>query len=122
VRANVFDGDITIKHLLTNEVIVDFDVLGPSMINRVRSKVRTPMLSHQRQGVEIPRSLKSILNQNRSVVARAMARYSASVLERPTTDCFLAVQEMREEPKTIPILVVKRWSSGLPAQSESQKA
>jgi hypothetical protein len=42
VRANVFDGDITIKHLLTNEVIVDFDVLGPSMINRVRSKGKGP--------------------------------------------------------------------------------
>jgi hypothetical protein len=48
-----------------------------------------------------------------------MARYSASVLERATTDCFLAVQEMREEPKTIPIPVVERRSLGLPAQSES---
>jgi hypothetical protein len=32
VCANVFDGDITIKHLLTNEVVVDFYVLSPWLL------------------------------------------------------------------------------------------
>jgi hypothetical protein len=29
------------------------------------------------------------------------------VLERATTDCFLAVQEMRDDPKAMPIPVVE---------------
>jgi hypothetical protein len=58
------------------------------------------------------------------MVARVIARYSAFVLERAITNCFLAVQEIRKDPKTIPIPipVVERRSSGLPAQSASQNA
>jgi hypothetical protein len=42
MSANILDGDITIEHLLINEVIVDFNMLGPSMINGVRSKGKSP--------------------------------------------------------------------------------
>lgn len=83
------------------------------------------MLSHHRMGEEnngTQISLKSIRNQYKSVVASAIARYSASVLERATTGCFLAVQEIRHEPKNIPKPVVDQRSSGSPAQSESQNA
>jgi hypothetical protein len=54
-------------------------------------------------------------------VVRAMARYSASMLDLETTCYFLADHEMRFGPKKIPNLVVERRSSGLLAQSKSQK-
>jgi len=52
-------------------------------------------------------------------VVRHMERYSASVLERETTFCFFADQEMRLEPRKMPYPVVERLSSGLLAQSAS---
>ena len=82
------------------------------------------MLSHHKMGVEkrgILRSQNNIRNQNKLVV-EVIARYSASVIEHATIGCFLAVQEIREEPKRMPNPVVDQRSSGSPAQSESQNA
>ena len=51
-----------------------------------------------------------------------MARYSASVQERATTDCFFALQDRRQELRKMLKPVVDRRSSGPAAQSKSQKA
>jgi hypothetical protein len=53
-------------------------------------------------------------------VASDMARYSALVLDREITCCFLANQEIRLEPKKIPKPVVEHRSSGLPVQLNLQ--
>jgi hypothetical protein len=47
---------------------------------------------------ETPISCNSHRNQRSSEVVSARARYSASVLERATTVCFLLCQEMTEVP------------------------
>jgi hypothetical protein len=49
-------------------------------------------------------------------VVRDMARYLASMLDLDTTYYFLADNEMRFGPKSIPYLVVEHRSSGFPAQ------
>jgi len=41
MSANILDGDITIEHLLSNKMVVDFNMLKPSMINGVRSKSKS---------------------------------------------------------------------------------
>jgi hypothetical protein len=52
----------------------------------------------------------------------AKERYSASMLDLETTDCFFILQEIKQEPKNTANLDVERRSSGSLAQSESQKA
>ena len=90
---------------------------------RLEAKASAPELSHlmtRGEGKKIWSSLRSILSQYISVVARDKAQYSTYVLDLETICCFLANQEIKFEPKYIPNLVVDRLSSGLPAQSESQ--
>jgi hypothetical protein len=86
---------------------------------------RELMLSHHNTGGELSgrqRSLKNICSQNNSIVLRAMDLYSASVLDRDTTACFLAFQETKQLPGHTPKSDVERRSYRLPVQSESQNA
>jgi hypothetical protein len=64
-------------------------------------------LSEDRRG-----RCNSLNNMQSQAVVRHMERYSASVLERETTLCFLADQEMRFEPRKMPYSEVERLSSG----------
>ena len=57
-----------------------------------------------------------------SAAVEAKARYSASVEDRETVDCFLEDQEIGLEPRKITIPVVDFLSVGSPAQSASEKA
>ena len=52
----------------------------------------------------------------------ASARYSASVDDRETVDCFLEDQEIGLEPRKTKMPVVDFLSDGSPAQSASEKA
>ena len=52
----------------------------------------------------------------------AKEQYLASVLDRETIGCFLALQEIRQSPRKIENPKVECQSSRLPAQFESQKA
>jgi hypothetical protein len=57
-----------------------------------------------------------------STVALANALYSASVLDRETVACFLAIQEIRLLPRKTAKPPVDRRSSTHPAQSASENA
>ena len=64
-----------------------------------------------------PRSCSNQRNQISLAVAAASALYSASVLERATTVCFLLLQEIRESPRRKQYPVVDRQSVGSLDQS-----
>jgi hypothetical protein len=57
-----------------------------------------------------------------SAVASAIALYSASVLDLDTVLCFLALQEIRLDPRNTAKSHVDLLSSTLPAQSASENA
>ena len=57
-----------------------------------------------------------------SAVVFANALYSASVLDLETVACFLALQDIKLDPKNTAKPPVERLSSRQPAQSESEKA
>jgi len=52
-------------------------------------------------GAEKSSSVRRVDNHTVSEVAVVRARYSASVVERATTCCFLELQEMGLEPKKL---------------------
>ena len=84
-----------------------------------------PILSHQRTaafGCEIPNSVRRLCTQMTSAVALARALYSASVLDLDTVACFLALHEIRLEPRKIAKPHVDFLSSEHPAQSALEKA
>ena len=68
-------------------------------------------------GYEASMSAKSQRSQTSSQVVSARARYSASVLERETTSCFLLRHETREVLNMKQKLVIEHRSVGSPAQS-----
>src|SRR5436189_4228779 len=70
----------------------------------------------------IPISERNSHNQWISKVVSAIARYSASVLDRETTSCLLLRQDMREVPKKMQYPVVERRVSGSSAQPASEYA
>ena len=57
-----------------------------------------------------------------SVAAEAIARYSASILDRATVGCFLADQDTQLGPKKVQNHVVDLLVRGQPPQSESENA
>src|SRR3954465_2070927 len=71
---------------------------------------------------EIPISERNLHSQYISRVVSAIARYSASVLDRETTSCLLLHQEMREVPKKIQYPAIDRRVSGLSAHPASEYA
>jgi hypothetical protein len=117
--------DIIVGDLFPNEVKVHLNMFSTCMEHRLEAKARAPELSHHKVGGDKRgrwSSLSSMRIQYISVIVRHMERYSASILERDTTFCFLADQEIRLEPRKMPYPVVEHLSSGLLAQSASQYA
>jgi hypothetical protein len=90
---------------MTNKVTVDLNMLGTLMEDVIVGNL---------DGTT-PRSLGSQRNQRSLAVVSANARYSASVLERVITDCFLLHQEMRESLRRKQYPIVERRSVGTSA-------
>src|SRR4051812_38998060 len=71
--------------------------------------------------MEIPISERNSHNQWISKVVSAIARYTASVLDRETTSCLLLRQDMREVPKKMQYPMVERqYQDHLPSQHQSK--
>ena len=68
-------------------------------------------------GCGVSMSAKSQLSQTSLQVVSARARYSALVLERETTSCFLLRHETREVPNRKQKPVIEHQSVESPAQS-----
>ena len=73
-------------------------------------------------GRDKPSSRKRVQSQANLATVDASARYSASVDDRKTVDCFLEDQEIGLEPRKTKMPVVAFLSDGSPAQSASEKA
>jgi len=71
---------------------------------------------------EIPISASNQRNQTISLVVDTMARYSASVDDWETIDCFLLFQEIKESPKKIQNPVTDLRSVGSLPWSASEYA
>ena len=83
-----------------------------------------PRLSENKVGgdyIGIRSSDNSDFTHCGSATATAMARYLASVEERATIRCFVELQEIGLVPRKIRKAPVEVRSSGLPAQSASEK-
>ena len=97
--------------MMTSKMTIDLNVFSSLMKNRVVSNLnRTPILASNQ------------LNQTISLVVDVMARYSASVDDWETIDCFLLFQEIRESPKKIQNPVTDLRSVGSLPWSTSQYA
>jgi hypothetical protein len=86
------EGHNLIMHLRSHVESVNANVFGEFMLDGSRAILIAPVLSEKR-GVGVvtgtPRSSRSHRSQVASVVTVAIARSSASTLERETTICFL---------------------------------
>ena len=71
-------------------------------------------------GNGIPRSRRMKDSQVNYAAMEAIARYSASALERATVDCFLALQEVQLPPRKVQKSVMYRLVIRQPAQSASE--
>src|SRR5438270_5005680 len=69
----------------------------------------------------IPISDRKSQSQRISRVVSAIARYSASVLDRETTSCLLLRQDIREVPKKMQYPVVDRRVSGSSASQHQSR-
>ena len=83
----------------------------------LETKAIAELLSHHRMGMCGRNSLSSlnkVHSQASSTAVEAKARYSASVEEQETVDCFLEDQEIGFEPRKTSIPVVDFLSMGSP--------
>ena len=70
----------------------------------------------------MPRSHKRKESHVSSATVDAMERYSASVLDLATVDCFLALQDIQLPLRKVQNPVVERRLVGQPAQSALENA
>jgi hypothetical protein len=117
-----FESNVTIEHLFSDKVIINFNVFGPSMINRIRGQGKCTYIiaPNCRYGEERnPNFSKQHLNPKDFSSSDAKeAIFSFSAATRYNC-CFLALQEIKLLPRKIAKPEVDRWSSGLPTQSLS---
>jgi hypothetical protein len=89
--------NIANSHSVTNEVQVNLHMLRSLMLNRVGREVHGADVVAVDERALGERAVK--LSQDASATPLATARYSASALERETTDCRLDDQEIRLPPR-----------------------
>lgn len=109
---------------LTHEVEINLNVASESMKNCVSGHMQSwDIVTNKWGGCNgVPISQYKMKNHRIWVAVVAEARYSASLLDDTTVACFLAVQATKFDPIKTHDLVVECQSSGVPAQSTSEKA
>lgn len=78
------DKDITIHNLFLNKMVINFNVFGSYIEDRIGSQARSSTLLHHSMGARrrlICNFLKSMYNKKRSAVVCAIAWYLASLLD-----------------------------------------
>ena len=103
--ANILENNVLVINLFTDEMTSTSICLVRAWYTGLEAWARAPILSHHRTGEENKGtyiSLNIIRNQYNSVIVRAIARYSTSILDRATTGCFLAIQDTRQDPRKMP--------------------
>ena len=113
--------DIPGQNMLLDEVIVHFDVLGPSVEDGVLGELDTievVTIDRCRIGNSTYRSFNICLNHMTSHIATT-ARYSAFVLDSTTVDCFSIHQVITTLPKENAYLDVDQQSPAFSARNRS---
>lgn len=117
--------DGSFKDFVTYKVTVNLDVLRTFMSTGLAAMESATWLSLLIIAGERSSNPISFNNDDSHVTSQqvwAIARYSASAVERATTDCFLVFQEIGEEPRRTQYHVVDFLVVGQLAQSLSQYA
>jgi hypothetical protein len=115
LRRDELDQDVSIDYLFINKMVINLDVLSVRWNTGLEARAKAFMLSHHNIGADMrgmQSSLKSICSQNNSVVASTIEWYVASIIDRETTACFLALQETKQLLRYTPNLEVEHRSSG----------
>ena len=103
---------------MTNEVTINLNMFSTFMEDIIMSNLNSTsiiIVKFSCSGTVNTKSCSNQRNQISSAVVVASALYSASVLERATTICFLLLQEIKESPRRKQYPVVDQRSMGSPA-------
>jgi len=116
---------LLVLNLFSDKEEIQFHMLSTGVHNRIVSKSNSAQIVTEDDWRVMMRNVqfrqKDLIHVT-SAVPNAKLRYSASVLDLATTDCFFDHQDTKLDPKKMAAPEVDLLSSGSDAQSASQKA
>ena len=99
MRENRLKCECTLKQKMTNEMTINLNMFSMFMEDIIMNNLTSTSIITVKfscNGIVNTKTCSNQRNQISSVVVYASVLYSASVLERATTVCFLLLQEIRE--------------------------